>query len=346
MDGQSELRSDAVTTRPAGDPATRLPEDLTSFVGRREELQRVRELLGEAGLLTLLGAGGCGKTRLAVESARLAAGQFADGACWVELAALEDAALLPGVVATALGLRERPGKPVLEGIREHLSSRQTLLVLDNCEHLLNSCAALVDPLLRSCPGLALLATSREALRVPGEREYRVPSLGLPPEDSSLDVALGSDAVRLFVERAGDARVNFAVSDANVSAAAAICRGLDGLPLAIELAAARVRMLSPRRIARELDERLRLLSGGARTVAARHETLRASIDWSHDLCSEEERLLLRRLSVWAGGFTLEGAEAVSADERLERRAVLEPLNGLVDKYLVDTRSAAAMSASAC
>ena len=314
---------------------TNVPEELTSFVGRSAELGRVRELLGEARLLTLVGAGGCGKTRLALQSATRSAGGFRDGVWWVELAAVEDADLVPSVVATALGLRERPGRALLDVVREHVGARRVLLVFDNCEHLLGACAAVVDTLVRSCPGLVVLATSREALGVPGELAYPVPSLSLPAEAGSLGVVLRSDAVRLFIDRAVHARANFAVSEGNAAAVAAICRELDGMPLAIELAAARVRMMSPERIASELDDRFRLLTGGGRTVAARHETLRASIDWSYELCSERERVLLRRLSAWTGGFTLAGAEAASGDAHVDRRAVLEPLTGLVDKYLVDT-----------
>lgn len=324
------------SARSPGVRLTDLPDELTSFIGRSAELARVRELLGEARLLTLVGAGGCGKTRLALQSAVGALDRFGD-AWWVGLAALEDADLLASSVSSALGLREQAGQATQETLREYLRDRRALLVLDNCEHLLEPCALLVDTLVRSCPALVVLATSREALRVPGELPYRVPSLTLPAEMGSLGEVTQADSVRLFVDRAVQARHNFALTEDNAGAVAAICRELDGIPLAIELAAARVRMLSPERIAKELDDRFGLLTDGGRTIAARHETLRASIDWSHDLCSEEERVLLRRLSVWVGGFTLEGAEAVSADEALDRRAVLAPLIGLVDKYLVDTEA---------
>ena len=324
-----------VSERSPGLRLASFPDELTSFVGRSAELARVRELLGEARLLSLVGAGGCGKTRLALRSAVAARDRFADGMWWVELAALEDGGLIVGAVSSVLGLRERRGHAPQEVLCEYLRDRRVLLVLDNCEHLLEACAMLVEPLLRLCPGLVVLATSREAMRVPGELSYVVPSLAVPAQSESVAEVLRSDAVGLFVDRAVQARHTFALTDDNAGAVAAICRELDGMPLAIELAAARVRMLSPERIAKELDRRFRLLTGGGRTMAARHETLRASIDWSHDLCSEEERVLLRRLSVWAGGFTLDGAEVVSADEMLSRRAVLEPLTGLVDKHLVDT-----------
>ena len=316
-----------------------LPAQLSSFIGRAAELARVRELLGEARLLTLTGAGGCGKTRLALQSAGGALEHFPDGIWWIELAPVEDPELLGSAVLFALGLRERPGQAPVAVLSEHLRERRALLVLDNCEHMLDSCAALVDPLLTSCPKLVVLTTTRAALGLPGELVYRVPSLTVPEERASAARLGKADAVRLFVDRASYARPSFALDEENASTIAAICRDLDGIPLAIELAAARVRMLSPDQIAKELDDRFRLLTGGGRAVAPRHETLRASIDWSHELCSAQERILLRRLSVWTGGFSLEGAEAVSADEALDSRAVLEPLTGLVDKSLVDTEERA-------
>jgi predicted ATPase/DNA-binding CsgD family transcriptional regulator len=315
-------------------PPNNLPDELTSFIGRSAELARVRELLGEARLLTLVGAGGCGKTRLALQAAAGAVERFPDGAWWVELAALEDAALLATTVTSALRLHERPDQAPLEVLCQHLRDRRALLVLDNCEHLLVPCSTLVDVLLRSCRGLVILATSREALRVPGELPYAVPSLKLPAETGSVRAVTQSEAGRLFIDRAVQVRESFAVGEDSAPAVAAICRRLDGIPLAIELAAARARMLPPGRIAKELDDRFRLLTGGGRTVAPRHQTLRASMDWSHELCSDQERVLFRRLSVWTGGWTLDGAEVVSSDETLDRRAILELLAGLVDKSLVD------------
>ncbi len=204
----------------------------------------MRELLGEARPLTLVGAGGCGKTRLALQSAADGVERFPDGAWWVELAALEDAELLATTVTSALGLRERPGQAPLEVLREHLRDQRALLVLDNCEHLREACVTLVDTLLRSCRGLVVLATSREALRVPDELPYRVPSLSLPAESGSLRAVTQSDAVRLFIDRAVQVRRNLTVTEDNAPALAAICQGLDGIPLAIELAAARVRKCPP------------------------------------------------------------------------------------------------------
>ena len=325
----------AALERSADPPQSNLPAELTSFIGRAAELGRVRELLGEARLLTLVGAGGCGKTRLALQAAGGARECFEDGVWWVELAAVEDPTLLATTVASALGLGERPGRPSLDVLLDHLRKRRALLVLDNCEHLLPACATMVDTLLRACPEVVVLATTREPLAVPGELPYRVPSLDVPAEPASLAEVMHSDAATLFADRAAKARQGFAVSEDNAPSVAAICRELDGLPLAIELAAARVRMLSPERIAEELGDRFGLLTDGGRTVAPRHETLRASIDWSYELCSEDECVMLRRLSVWVGGFTLDGARAVSGGEGPSGRAVLHLLGGLVDKSLVDT-----------
>jgi predicted ATPase/DNA-binding CsgD family transcriptional regulator len=333
-----EQRSDFASRRARDAVPKNLPEEFTSFVGRSAELSQARELIGEARLLTFVGAGGCGKTRLALQIAAGETARFTDGTWWVELAAVENPELLAATVTVALGLRERPGQTAIEILSDDLRDRRALLVLDNCEHLSAACAALVDRLLRCCRDLVVLATSREALRVRGELIYRVPSLTLP-ESESLEAVSQSDAVQLLTDRAVHARGSFAVTADNAPAVAAICRELDGMPLAIELAAARVRMLSPERIAKELDDRFRLLTGSGRSLSAHHETLRASIDWSHELCSEDERVLFRRLSVWRGGWTLDGAEAVSADEALERRAVLEALTGLVDKSLVDTEERA-------
>ena len=319
----------------SGPSASNLPEQLTSFVGRFAELAQVRELLGEARLVTLVGAGGCGKTRLALQAAAGARERFEDGVWWVELAALEDPELLATTVSSALGLRERPGQPPLDALREHLRDKRALVVLDNCEHLLDAAAALAATLLRSSPGLVLLATSRETLAVPGEFHYRVPSLSLPADSSSLAASTESDAVRLFLDRAVQARPGLELTEDNAAAVGAICRGLGGIPLAIELAAARMRMLPPERIAGQLHDRFRLLTDGGRTAPPRHQTLRASIDWSLELCSEQEQVLLRRLSVWTGACSLEGAEAVSSGDGLARDSVLGLLAGLVDKSLVDT-----------
>ena len=316
-----------------------VPAELTSFIGRSVELRCVRELLVEARLLTLVGVGGCGKTRLAMQCATGVVERFPGGAWWVELAALQGPELVGITVIEALGLRERSGQAPVEVLREHLRDQRALLVLDNCEHVLDAAAKLGGALLRSCPELVILATSREVLGVPGELSYRVPSLNLVASSGSPEDVMHSDALRLLIDRAVLARPDFAVSKDNARALQAICSGLDGIPLAIELAAARMRVLSPQQIAAQLGDRFELLTRNARDVAARHQTLRALIDWSYELCTERERVLLRRLSVWRGGWTLDGAEAIGADEAVERRAVLDVLTGLVDKSLVDTHERA-------
>ena len=314
-----------------------LPGELTSFVGRRAELAKIEELLGGARLLTLAGSGGCGKTRLALQLAADAMDHHPDGVWWVELAPLEDPELLQAAVTGAIGLQEVAGQASISTLIEHLRERRALLVLDNCEHMLGPCAELAVALLRACPSLTILATSRSPLGVPGEKAWRVPSMSLPTESTRepIEALAQSDAVRLFIDRALQVRPNFAITAANAPAVAQICYDLDGIPLAIELAAARVRMMAPEQIARALGDRFHLLTGGSRTVMPRQQTLQASIDWSHELLTDGERVLLRRLSVFAGGWTLDAAEDVCSGDGLDRYAVLDPLTGLVDKSLVTT-----------
>jgi predicted ATPase len=313
-----------------------LPDQLTSFVGRSQELAQLREALTETRLLTLTGAGGVGKTRLALQLAADALKQFADGAWWVDLAPVADPRLVGEVLAGALGVRPLPMMTSLQASCAHLAGSRALVMMDNCEQLLAACAEVTETVLRACPDVVVLATSRAPLGVGGETDWRVPSLSLPePEDKfePLEVLGQYDAVRLFIERARKARPSFAVTSENAPAVAQVCVELDGLPLAIELAAARVRMMSVQQIAAGLGDRFHLLTGGARTALARQQTLRASVDWSHELLSEPEQVLLRRLAVFAGGFTLDLAEAACADERLERVAILDLLASLVDKSLV-------------
>jgi predicted ATPase/class 3 adenylate cyclase/DNA-binding CsgD family transcriptional regulator len=313
-----------------------LPDQLTSFVGRTEELRALRTELGETRLLTLTGAGGAGKTRLALQLAAECLDLFADGAWWVDLAPVNDPQLVADAVANALGVRPLPSITALEASCAHLTTSNTLVVLDNCEHLLHVCGEVAETLLRSCPNVSVIATSRTSLGVAGETDWRVPSLSLPRRERERESvhALGQfDAVRLFIERARKARPNFGVTNENAPAVAQICEELDGLPLAIELAAARVRMLSVEQIAAGLGDRFHLLTGGTRTALPRHQTLRASVDWSHELLSDPERALLRRLAVFAGGFTLDLAESVCADQTLQRVAILDLLASLVDKSLV-------------
>jgi predicted ATPase/class 3 adenylate cyclase len=305
-----------------------LPIQVTSFVGREGEIRDVSSLLGETRLLTLLGPGGTGKTRLSLQVAANSIDRYADGVWFVELAPLYDAALVPQAVASALGVREEPGRPVLATLTEHLRARTVLLILDNCEHLVDACARLADGLLRTCRGVKVLASSREALGTAGEVTYQVPSLSLPDprQMPPLERLTDYEGVRLLVERATAVKPGFKLTDGNAVAAVQICQRLDGIPLAIELAAARLKALSPREIAEHLDERFRLLTAGSRTALPRHQTLRGLIDWSYELLSEPERALLRRVSVFAGGWNLAAAEAVDAD-------ALELIGRLVDKSLV-------------
>jgi predicted ATPase/class 3 adenylate cyclase/DNA-binding CsgD family transcriptional regulator len=299
-----------------------LPVQLTSFVGRGAELTQVRELLADNRLVTLTGAGGVGKTRLAVEVAGQLASEFGDGAWYADLAPITDSEVVPIAVARSLGLPDQPGRSTMDTLTRFVADRRMLIVLDNCEHLLDASAALVVALLGSAAKLTLLATSREAIGVAGEVGWRMPSLSLADE-----------AIELFVDRARHARPDFAVSDDNAATVAEICARLDGLPLAIELAAARVRALSLTEILDSLHDRFRLLTGGARTAVRRQQTLRASVDWSHALLTEPERVLFRRLAAFMGGLDLDAAQAVAGSGEVQRFQVLDQLTLLVDKSLV-------------
>jgi predicted ATPase/class 3 adenylate cyclase len=321
-----------------------LPAPMTSFVGRVAELIEVRRLLGMTRLLTLTGAGGSGKTRLALEAARELAETCADGVWLVDLAPLTDPSLVPQAVAVVLGVREVAGQPLTERLAEVLRSRALLLVLDNCEHLVAACAHLADTLLHACPKLQVLATSREVLGIAGETVYRVPPLSVPEAGAlcSVEELTHFDAVRLFAGRAAAAHPAFRVTEANAAAVTEVCRRLDGLPLALELAAARVPTLSVDEIAARLADRFRLLTGGGRTASPRQQTLRAMLDWSHDLLTEHERIVFRRLGVFAGGWTLAAAAAacLPADDRAtavaepsDELAMLDLLTRLVEKSLV-------------
>ncbi len=314
----------------------RLPLMLTSFVGREHETSEVEAALAEARLVTLTGPGGSGKTRLAL-SVATSSGEPAnleDGAWWVGLSSLSDPDLVPGTVASALGVRETPDRTPTEALSDHLRSTRALLILDNCEHLVWACAELVDVLLKGCPGLKILATSREPLGVTGEVSWPVPPLSLPDTEREWDAddLLRFGATRLFVERAQAAAPGFDLTEENMVAVTRLCTGLDGMPLAIELAAARTRTLSPGQILGRLDDRFRILRGG-RMIPPRHKTLGTTIDWSHDLLSEEERALFRRLSVFSGGWSLPAAEEICSGDGIERDEVLELLSHLVDKSLV-------------
>lgn len=323
-----------------------LPLQLTSFIGREKEAAEVKKLLETSRLISLTGSGGCGKTRLALQVAANVLEKYPDGAWLVEFAPVSDPVLVPQIVAAALHLTEQSGKTCTQTLIEYLKSKRLLLVLDNCEHLLSACAAFTETLLRSCSQVKVLATSRERLAIAGEQTFRVPSLTVPvlKPTPTLEQVSQFESVRLFIERATLSNTTFVATDHNAPAVSAICHRLDGIPLALELAAARTRSLTVEEIRARLDNRFRLLTGGSKTALPRQQTLRALIDWSYDLLSAQEQLLLARLSVFAGGWTLEAAERVcsnegsrseetSSDASLEDWEVVDGLTGLVDKSLV-------------
>jgi predicted ATPase len=313
--------------------STNLPLQLTSFIGRECEIAEVKRLLCTTRLLMLIGSGGCGKTRLALQVAADLRDEFPDGVWLVDLAPLSDPSLVPQTVASIFELHESGETPLTNILQNFLHAKDLLWVLDNCEHLIQACADLCDVLLRACPNLKILATSREALNIAGETSIRVPSLALPDPQQlpPLEILSQYEALRLFLARANAARSDFQFTEANARLVAQICQRLDGMPLAIELAAARVNSISVEEIAARLDDRFRLLSSGSRTTLPRYQTLRASIDWSYDLLSDGERVLLRRLAVFARGFTLQAAESVCAEEH--QSDVLDVLARLVQKSLV-------------
>lgn len=319
-----------------------LPLQLSAFIGREEAMAQIRALLQKTRLLTLTGSGGCGKTRLALQTAAEMLSEMGDGVWLVELAALSNPALIPQTTAQALGLKESPGTDILETLTNYLKPRQLVLVLDNCEHLTAACAQMAAVLLRVCPSLHLLATSRTRLTVAGAQTYRVPRLSLPAlvegskggGQAAYDFSLlQSEAVRLFLDRAKLVRPDFALTSVNAPAVVQTCHRLDGIPLAIELAAARVRVLSADQIATRLDNSFRLLTGGSQTAPARHQTLRALMDWGHELLTDPERAMLRGLSVFSGGWTLEAVEAIFGDDQSETPTVLDLLPSLIDNSLV-------------
>ena len=311
-----------------------LPGHLTSFIGRELELSQTKERLEGARLLTLIGPGGTGKSRLSLQLGGEVLPSFSDGVWLVELAPLSDATLIIQTVASVLGLRESSGRPLTDHVIDYLRAKELLLILDNCEHLIDACARLADQLLQSCPNLKMIASSREALGINGETVYRVPSLFLPTQDRvTREALLECESVQLFVERASAANPKFNLTEMNAFSVAQICLRLDGIPLALELAAARVRVLSVEQVAERLDDRFRLLTGGSRTALPRQQTLRALIDWSYDLLTDSEKALFRRLAVFVGGWTLEAAEAVCAGDGVEPYEVLDLLTQLVDKSLV-------------
>lgn len=314
------------------------PIELSVFVGRGSELLQLERLLPTVRLITLTGAGGSGKTRLARELATRVTSAFADGVAWVELAALSDPDLLPGQIAASLGIAEQAGAAAVDTLAGALGERELLLVLDNCEHLADACASLTDRLLRTCRRLTLIATSREALGVAGERAWLVPPLAVPDPAAAPSPAhlAAYEAVELFVVRAQDVLPSFHLTEANARVVARICHRLDGLPLAIELAAARVKVLTPEQLIQRLDNVFAVLTSTQRMALPRHRTLRATFDWSYHLLGAREQLLLQRLSVFAGGCTIDAVEAVCAGGDIESADVLDLLAGLVDRSLVVMR----------
>ncbi|HYY87177.1 MAG TPA: AAA family ATPase, partial [Chloroflexota bacterium] len=328
---------------------TTLPLQLTSFVGRDAELAELTSLVGTARLVTLTGAGGIGKTRLAVEVGRGVTERFSDGVWLVDLASVADARLVPQAVASVLGISEQARRPLMDVLTDGLRLRAVLLVLDNCEHLVHACAELAQRLLQHCPQLCILATSREPLGVAGETTWRVPPLGLPERRADLPAAVvaQSEAARLFAQRASAALPGFSLAQ-HAATVARICWQLDGIPLALELAAVWVRVLSVEQIAERLTDAPRLLSTGSRRAPARQRTLRATFEWSYALLSEPERILLARAAVFISGWTLKACEAVCGDDSrtashttgsLDREHILELLGGLIDKSLVLAEPAA-------
>jgi predicted ATPase/DNA-binding CsgD family transcriptional regulator len=314
-------------------PSHNLPAQVSSFIGRDVELAEVRRLLAGSRLVTLTGTGGAGKTRLALQAAAALVDNAGDGVWFADLAPLHDPGLVAVIVANVLGIRQEPGRPAVDTLVAAVGGRSLLVLLDNCEHLISACAKVADALMRSCPNLTLLATSREPLGIDGEQVYRIPSMATPAEGDDTQAIQSCEAVRLFEDRAGAQGVRLAWDGPAAGVTGRICRRLDGIPLAIELAAARLRVMPAAELEARLDERFALLTGGSRAALPRQQTLRAMVDWSWELLNPDERAVLARLSVFAGGFGLAGAEAVAADQRVPAPEVAGHLGALVDKSLV-------------
>lgn len=310
-----------------------VPVPLTTFIGRELEIEEIKRLVAEARLVTLHGPAGIGKTRLAIQIASDLRAEMPHGVWWVNLAPLVDPGAVTQAVASVVGVRDQTGVPLADVLAEAFHERRTLFVFDNCEHVVEECAWLAEKLLQGCPHLKIIATSRLPLRTTGETVWPVPTLSLADAAASPDALLGNEAVRLFLDRARVACPGFAISDRNVAAIAQICRRLDGLPIAIELAAARIRVLTPEEVAARLDDVFGLLAQGSRTELPRHQTLAAAFDWSYDLLSTKERLLFTRLSVFAGSFALAAVESVCEGDGLERSELLDLMARGIDHALV-------------
>lgn len=314
---------------------TNLPAQLTSFIGREQELSEIADAVAKVRLVTLIGVGGSGKTRLAVQLGAALLERFADGAWFIDLTPLTDPAILPQAIAGPLGIREHQGGSLLTTVAVHLRKMSILLLIDNCEHMVDAVAGLTEALLASCPGLHVLATSRERLRIAGEHVYQVPPLRVPPPGASISPSelAGFEGVQLFVDRARQSRPTFAINDQNAEAVADLCRRLDGIPLAIELAAAQVIAFNAKEIVRHLGDRFAVLATGSRTRPPRQRTLWATLEWSHQLLDELEKTVFRRLSVFSGDFDLEAAKALGADEVITPAAIPAIVARLMDKSLV-------------
>jgi predicted ATPase/class 3 adenylate cyclase len=312
-----------------------LPRQLTPLIGREDVLAEIEPLVREHPLVTLVGTGGVGKTRVALQVGADLLDGSGDGVWFVDLAAVSDPSLLTGTIGAALSVREQQGRPLLETLQHYLKSKRLLLILDNCEHVVEETAQIADAILHACAEVRVLATSREPLRIHGEQVYRMPSLAVPHETDALRAGDASQygAIALFAQRASGSDAKFRLTDENAPIIGEICRRLDGIPLAIELAAARVKVLTPRQLAQRLDERFRVLTGGSRTALPRQQTMRALIEWSYNLLSEQEQRLFRRVAIFVGGWTLEAAEAVCTDETLDALDAADVLSSLVEKSLV-------------
>lgn len=330
-----QLRADFPPLRSLATTPNNLPQQLNSFIGRERELAQTRQMLATSRMLMLLGMGGIGKSRLSLQLAAEVLDDFADGVWLVELAPLADARSVPQALASVIGVKEEAGRPVIEAVLKYVRERRLLIVLDNCEHVVHACADLAKQLLQAGPGVKVLASSRDYLQIAGETTYHVPTLSAPDpqKKESLAALAEHEAVRLFIDRVTAARPEFALTDGNAVAVADICHRLDGIPLAIELAAARARAMSVENIAARLNDRFKLLVTGDQTVLPRQRTLRALIDWSYDLLDARERALFQRLAAFAGGWTLEAAESVCAGGAIEGADVLDLQTQLVEKSLV-------------